>query len=128
MANTTKVTKAQRFADIIAMVNGEATVHGTTADVAVEFLNHEIELLARKNTSDKKPTAQQEKNTGIKADILDILSNDPDRLFSASEILKALNDPDLSLPRISALLKQMVEANTVERTTEKRKTFFSLAK
>lgn len=125
MANSIKVTKTQRFSDIKALLNGEPTTYGTTVEIAEEVLNHEIELLARKNTSDKKPTAQQEKNNGIKSDILDVM--DDNTLYSASDVLKKLDDPDLSLPRVSALLKQMVEAGTVVRTEEKRKAFFQKA-
>lgn len=127
MANSVKVTKAQRFSDIIALMNGEPTKFDTTPAIAVDVLNHEIELLARKNTSDKKPTAQQQKNDGIKSKIMDVLSADPTRLFTASEILKALDDADLSLPRVTALLKQMIEAKDVERIEEKRKAFFRMA-
>lgn len=127
MANSIKVTKAQRFSDIIAMMNGEPTKFDTTPAIAVEVLNHEIELLARKNTSDKKPSAQQQKNEGIKSKILEVLSANPNRMFTATEVLKALDDPDLSLPRVTALITQMKDAHEVERIEEKRKAFFRVA-
>lgn len=125
MANSVKVTKAQRMNDIIAILNGEAVKFGTTPAIAIEVLEHEIELLARKNTSSKKPTAQQVKNESIKQAILSAMESN--HLYTASEILKALNDPDLSLPRVTALLKQMKDEGAVERIEEKRKAFFQRA-
>ena len=65
MTNTKKLTKRDHFNALLAI-----------ADVAqnqtlVDFINHELELLAKKNSSEKKPTAVQIANEGIKADILE---------------------------------------------------------
>ena len=66
MATTTssssvKLTKAQKFA-LIAEI---AEVKNNP--ILAEFIAHEVELLAKKNSADKKPTAQQEANATIKA-------------------------------------------------------------
>lgn len=125
MANSIKVTKAQRFSDIIALLNGEPVKFDTTPAIGVQALEHEIELLARKNTSDKKPTAQQVKNATLKQAIVSVMEDN--RLYTATEILKALDDPDLSLPRVTALITQMKDEGTIVRVEEKRKAFFKRA-
>ena len=126
MATTTsssvKLTKAQKFAmiaDIPEVKNNP---------MLAEFIAHEVELLSKKNSADKKPTAQQEANATIKADILALMEAKPNQLFTVSELLKKVpNLPDtMTNQRMSALVRQMVDAGQVKRTEDKRKAFFSL--
>ena len=126
MATTTsssvKLTKAQKFAmiaDIPEVKNNP---------ILAEFIAHEVELLSKKNSADKKPTAQQEANATIKADILGVMEANPKQLFTVSELLKKVpNLPDtMTNQRMSALVRQMVDAGSVKRTEDKRKAFFSL--
>jgi hypothetical protein len=126
MATTTsssaKLTKAQKFA-MIANIPEVAN-----NPVLAEFIAHEVELLTKKNSADKKPTAQQEANATIKADILALMEANPNQLFTVSELLKKVpNLPDtMTNQRMSALVRQMVDAGSVKRTEDKRKAFFSL--
>ncbi len=117
----TKVTKMDNFkaiADVLA--------NAGRTDL-VEVMNHEMELLAKKNAyKSTKPTATQKANEGIKADILNALTAEPNRLFTATEIVKAVN-PELSNQRISALVNQLVDEGKVVKTVDKRKSYFSLA-
>ena len=126
MATTTsssaKLTKAQKFAmiaDIPEVKNNP---------ILAEFIAHEVELLTKKNSADKKPTAQQEANATIKANILGVMEANPKQLFPVSELLKKVpNLPDtMTNQRMSALVRQMVDAGQVKRTEDKRKAFFSL--
>lgn len=128
MATTTsssasaKLTKAQKFAmiaDIPEVKNNP---------MLAEFIAHEQELLAKKNSAEKKPTAQQEANTTIKAGVLAVMEANPNQLFTVSELLKKVPDlPDtMTNQRMSALVRQMVDAGQVKRTEDKRKAFFSL--
>jgi hypothetical protein len=126
MATTTsssaKLTKAQKF----AMIANIAEVKNNP--ILAELIAHEVELLAKKNSADKKPTAQQEANATIKADILAVMEANPNQLFTVSELLKKVpNLPDtMTNQRMSALVRQMVDAGSVKRTEDKRKAFFSL--
>lgn len=126
MATTTsssaKLTKAQKFA-MIANIPEVAN-----NPILAEFIAHEVELLTKKNSADKKPTAQQEANATIKADILAVMEANPNQLFTVSELLKKVpNLPDtMTNQRMSALVRQMVDAGSVKRTEDKRKAFFSL--
>ena len=88
-----------------------------------EFYKHEIELLDRKNTVDKKPTKTQQANESIKTTVLE--SMEDNRLYSISEMLKAFPVcADMSNQKLSSLVRQMVADKQVERIEEKRKAFF----
>lgn len=119
---STKLTKAQKFA-MIANIPEVAN-----NPMLAEFIAHEQELLAKKNSAEKKPTAQQEANATIKADVLAVMEANPNQLFTVSELLKKVpNLPDtMTNQRMSALVRQMVDAGQVKRTEDKRKAFFSL--
>lgn len=122
MANTTtstKLTKAQKFAMLRAIP--------AVADNAmlVEFIDHEVELLTKKNSADKKPTAQQVANAGIATAIIEGM--EPNRLYTVTEVIKSIPEcADLTNQRVSALLRQLVEAGKVKRTEDKRKAYFQV--
>lgn len=124
MANTTsssKLTKAQKFAIL-------ADLPAVKADPMLsEFIAHEVELLAKKNSAEKKPTAQQEANAVIKQNVLTALADGEKR--TVSDLLKMVPDlPDtMTNQRMSALVRQMVDAGLVVRTEDKRKAYFSKA-
>lgn len=100
-----KVTKAQRNADIMAMLNtpevkaildGEKFKYGTTVEDAVKHLTHENELLSKKNTAtggNKKLTKAQMANEEYKKAILDFLRNHPERLITATEVMNEILAP-----------------------------------
>ena len=96
----------------------------------VKFIEHELELLAKKNASGTgKMTATQVANEGIKADILECMANEPNRLFTISEMQKAFPCcAEMSNQRVSALVRQLVADGKVERLEEKRKAVFRIAR
>lgn len=90
------------------------------------FIEHELELLAKKNSADKKPTAQQTANEGIKSAIIEAM--EPNRLYTVTELQKSVEAcADLSNQRVSALLRQLKDEGAVVRTEDKRKAYFSKA-
>lgn len=92
----------------------------------VKFIDHELELLNRKNSSERKLSGNALANVGLKEEIIKILSKKPEHLFTATEVQKAMKD-EYSNQRISALLKQLKEDGKVEKIQEKRKSYFKLA-
>ena len=91
----------------------------------MEFIDHELELLSKKNSADKKPTAQQTANEGIKTAIVEGM--EPNRLYTITEIIKEIPEcADMTNQRVSALVRQLVDAGKVKRTEDKRKAYFSL--
>ena len=122
MANTTtstKLTKAQKFAMLRAI---PAVAENA---MLVEFIDHEVELLSKKNSAEKKPTAQQMANAGIATAIIEGM--EPNRLYTVTEVIKSIPEcADLTNQRVSALLRQLVEAGKVKRTEDKRKAYFQV--
>ncbi len=118
MTNTKKMTKADFFKQILANYN-------LTEDEQ-NFINHELELLAKKNSAEKKPTAVQVANDGIKTDILDGMVEGT--LYTITDLIKTIPAlADLTNQRVSALVRQLIADGKVERIEEKRKAYFRLA-
>jgi ATP sulfurylase len=88
----------------------------------IAFIDHEIELLDKKNSAEKKPTAQQIENAKIQEAIYRGMQ--PIRLYSITELIKEIPEcNDLTNQRVSALIKQMLDTK-IERVEEKRKAYF----
>lgn len=68
-----KITKAMRFADIAAMLHGEPAQYGTTIEEADKFIAHEVELLSKKNSAERKETAKDKENRALQDKILAFL-------------------------------------------------------
>lgn len=79
----------------------------------------------KKNSAEKKPTATQVANEGVKAKIIEVLGN---KSLTITEMQKLdVELAELSNQKISALLKQMVENGSVVREEIKRKAHFKRA-
>ena len=79
----------------------------------------------KKNSAEKKPTATQIANEGVKAKILEVIG---DKSLTITEMQKLDGElAELSNQKISALLKQMVENGSVVREEIKRKAHFKRA-
>lgn len=121
MTNTTKLTKAQKFTMLkeIPAVQENPTL--------MEFIDHELELLAKKNSGDKKPTAAQIANDGIKMTILAVLeaSGKPMTITDLQKSNAELGD--LSNQRVTSLISQLVKSEQVLRVVEKGKAYFAIA-
>lgn len=117
-----KLTKSDRFEALLKMSEVQANPDMVT------FIEHEIELLAKKNAGDKKPTANQVANDGYKDIIFAELSANPDKLYTVTDLIKNVDGlGDLTNQRVSALLRQMIDANKAEKIVDKRKSYFRLA-
>ena len=118
MMNEKKITKAQKFAMLKAI---PAVAEN---EMLVEFIDHEMELLAKKNSADKKPTAQQVANKGIADAIVSAMANEPARLFTITELIKSVPEcAELTNQRVSAIVRGLIGVS-VERVEDKRKAYF----
>lgn len=112
-----KITKREKFEMLKALSEVQAN------PMLTEFIEHELELLVKKNTSEKKPTAVQVANEGLKEVILNVLTENGG-LMTITDIQKSAEElAELSNQRISALVRQMVGVS-VERVEDKRKAYF----
>ena len=79
--------------------------------------------LEKRASGERKPTATQKANVAVKETIAEFLGTV--EFATATEIGKACGE--ISNQKASALLKQMVDEGTVEKFSEKRKTYFKIA-
>ena len=117
MAN--KITKRE----VMGMMMKEEVVKANPTYVA--YLENELALLDKK-AQNKKATKTQEQNVGIKATILKVLatigSGTVTDIQNGNEELSALSNQ-----KVSALVRQLVESGKVVKTTDKKKSIFSLS-
>ena len=115
-----KITKKEKFEMLKAIPAVQEN------GMLIEFINHEIELLAKKATGgEKKMTATQKVNEGVKTTILE--SMEPGKLYSITDMIKQFDCcMDMSNQRVNALVRQMMPEK-VERVEVKRRAYFVLA-
>lgn len=120
--NTKKMTKKDWYGVLMAMEEVKANAG------AMEFIQHEVELLGRKNSADRKLTATQIANEGIKETILSVMEKN--NIYTITQILKLVqpkhSDIELTNQRISALVRGLMSDNKVVRIEDKRKAFFQI--
>ena len=123
MTNTKKMTKKDYFAILRASYPETADNYNEV----IAFIDHELELLAKKNSAEKKPTALQIANEGIKQAIVNFMEQG--KLYTITDLIKSVPEcADLSNQRVSALVRQMYDCTDpiLERVEEKRKAYFRL--
>lgn len=118
-----KLTKKEMFAMVreIVVANG-----GDNTELLTGFIDHEVELLTKKNSGEKKPTANQVANEAIKAEIL--ASMEADVKYTCTDIIKNVDVCNgFNIQKVSPLMNQLADSGKVVKTIEKRKTYFVLA-
>ena len=131
--NTKKLTQADHFTALLTYLDEHpgamfpSPKGDITAEQMAEFITRRLELLEKKSSADKKPTAQQEANAVIKTAVLATLADGKKR--TVTDLLKDVDDlpEDMTNQRMSALVRQMVEAGQVMREEIKRKAYFFIA-
>lgn len=123
------MTKKMTKKDYYNMLLGIADVKAD--DSLVKFIENELELLARKNSGDRKPTAVQKANEDLKVLILEEMTANPNKLYTATDIMKAVQplvDYELSNQKITALLRPLGEkgTNQIKKIVDKRRSYFQI--
>ena len=96
-----------------------------TAEVR-EKLQKMREQFVKKNSAERKPTANQTENSSLKVAIVNAM--EIGRKYTITDLMKAVPElADLSNQRVSAIVRQMKDEGTVVRTEEKRKAYFEVA-
>ena len=133
MTETTKtrrITKKDYYAAIVKAAEANSLDFSTvdpdiTNDMVKTFAQNELDLLAKKNAADRKPSKGQVENDGIKTKILAVLDTTP---ATVSDIMKRDDDlAALSNQKVSVLVNQLCANGIVVKTTDKRKSLFALA-
>lgn len=93
------------------------------ADVA-EKLGKMKEQFVKKNSADRKPTATQTENAGLKVAILDGMATG--KAYTITDLMKCIPElAELSNQRVSAIVRQLKEEDAVTREEIKRKAYFT---
>lgn len=121
MSNSTatrKPTKKQMFEEL-------KKVPGLTPE-QVAFIDHELELLAKKNSGERKQTPTQVANEALKVAIVEGM--EAERKYTVTEVIKEVPAcAGLTNQKVTPLVNQLVEEGKLVKTTEKRRSYFSLS-
>ena len=89
----------------------------------VDFIDKQIAQLAKRKSAESKTQKENKALMEVVVDAMTVL-NKP---ATATQIMKSdAYLSELSLPKVSALLKKLIEEGRVERTIEKKIALFSL--
>ena len=116
-----RMTKRDYFSKLIEIVEGAYV--DNSAEI-VDFLNHEIELLSKKSNV---KTKTQKENEGLMEVVFNALA-EIGKPVTVSELMGANAEVStMSNQKVSALMKQLVDAGKITKTVEKKKSYFKLA-
>ena len=125
MAEIKKLTKKDYFGMIREIVIDNPEL--------VAFIDHEVELLTRKNSKTSQTKVQKENEV-----IAEMLIKELTKigtpvtitdLMTASDVVKGYvleNGNHLTNQKISAIFKQLTESNQIVKVTDKKKSYFSV--
>lgn len=115
---TDKMTNRKALEYVLANCDVPADVRGKMEAM--------IAAIEKKSGAERKPSARQIENEGIKGVILGQM--EANRLYDIQTMLKTFDGlgEAMTSQRMSALLKQLVDEGKVVRSVDKRKTYFSL--
>ena len=115
---TKKMTKREMYEKILSH---------TTDETEKAFLNHELELLAKKNaTKSDKLTPTQEANEATKGAIVDYLTEHGEPMTITQMIKDIPACAGMTNQKVSALVRQLVDAFVVLRKEAKGVAYFSI--
>ena len=112
-----KTTNVKALTYVLDNYDLPTEIHAKLEKMKVQF--------EKKNSAEKKPTATQIANEGIKNLILEVIGNSSLTITEMQKINGEL--AERSNQKISALLKQMVENGSIVREEIKRKAYFKKA-
>ena len=116
-----KMTKKETINLLIDVLMGNKEVEDV--QIFIDFLIHERELLERKS-SNSGQTKTQKENEILKEKIVETLK-ELNKFSTITEIQESNAElADLSNQKISALLKQLVDTNVIEKVIDKKKAYF----
>ena len=95
----------------------------------VAFVDHELELLERKNSAERKPTVNQIDNAKIKKIIVDGMESG--KGYTVTEIIKTIlagtEWHELTCSRCTAIVTQLTESFSLVRRAQRRTAYPSTA-
>lgn len=90
----------------------------------IEKLNKMLVQVNKKSSANRKPTATQLENEGLRVKIAEYLTNTGKRL-TVSEMMKEIEGlEELSNQRVTSLATSLYKEGKIDREVEKRKAYF----
>ena len=117
-----KMTKKEWFAVLANVVEASEMENKTEA---LAFINHEVELLEKKSAKSGQTKTQKE-NVEVMEKIKSALGEVGKAVTITELQATSAEMAEYSNQKLSALLKKLVESGEVVKTTEKKKSYFSL--
>lgn len=117
----TKTTKLDNF----TAIRNFLTEQGKEEWASV--IAHEVELLEKRKSADRKPTKAQEANTELGKAILEGMADGISR--TVTDVIKTFPCCEgFSTQKVSPIMNRLVEAGKLTKTEEKRRTLFTIVK
>ena len=99
----------------------ENAINGNLTEETIEKLTALKAQLVKRASGERKPTKAQKENEGVKSEILAVLTSEGKQCKEISEAV------GISGQKCSALLRQLIDTNQVEKYEDKRVTYFRIA-
>lgn len=105
----------------------EKAIAGEITPEVVEKLEALKASLARKSGGERKPTAKQKENAEVRAELVEFINENAEgNGFTVTDLIKECPAVEgKSNQYVSAILRQAVLANEVEKGSVKRRTYFA---
>ena len=114
-----KITKVDKFEMLLAI--SEVAEN----EMLVEFINHEMELLRKKNSYKSVSKKKLAENEELIKEIENVFLDNPAMMMTCSDVARHLNFK-YSTQKLSPQLKKMVENGVLKETIDKKVKHFQL--
>lgn len=114
-----KITKVDKFEMLLAIDKVAEN------EMLVEFINHEMELLRKKNSYKSVSKKKLAENEELIKEIENVFLDNPAMLMTCSDVARYLNFK-YSTQKLSPQLKKMVENGVLKETIDKKVKHFQL--
>ena len=118
------VTIMEKMTNSKALAIAIETLEGSVSAEVLEKLGNIKASIDKKNSAERKPTATQTENVGLKNAIVEGM--EVGKAYTISELMKSVPAlADLTNQRVSALVRQLKDEGKVTREEIKRKAYFT---
>ena len=118
------VTTMEKMTNSKALAIAIETLEGSVSAEVLEKLGNIKASIDKKNSAERKPTATQTENVGLKNAIFEGM--EVGKAYTISELMKSVPAiADLTNQRVSALVRQLKDEGKVTREEIKRKAYFT---
>ena len=112
-----KMTKKDYFAELKALAENAGRTD------LIEFVNHELDLLAKKNTRrTDKPSKSAMETAELAERVLKLMASET--RYTATDLVKAIGEVGISNQRMTAALNVLINTGFVKNERSKGKSYF----